>query len=99
MMLRNKGVGATLHQLELLALTGSVVLGTNPTIATSYTEDGELFTRDYAIPSGAIGERAKKLMWLNLGQWKGFRIHRFRGDSASRLAVLLINAGISPLRF
>lgn len=98
-MLRNKGVGAALHQLELLALTGAVTIGTNPTIATSYTEDGELFTQDYAIPSGAIGDRAKKLLWLNLGRWNGFRIHRFRGDSASRLSALLINAGISPLRF
>lgn len=98
-MFRNKGMGATLHQLELLALTGAVTAGTNPTIATSYTEDGELFSRDYAISSGAIGERSKKLMWLNLGRWNGFRIHRFRGDSASRLSVLLINAGISPLRY
>lgn len=99
LMLRNGTVGATLHELNLFALTGYVVDGVEPLISCSYSEDGENFSVDRFIRSGRAGEKGKKLMWLRNGKWENFRIYRFRGDSVSRLTPMALNARISPLRY
>lgn len=100
LLLRNSGGGAVMHSIELLGLTGSAVLGTDPLISTSYSSDGGVtFSKDRFIHSGQSGQRMKKLQWFKQGMWRTNRIQRFRGDSGSRLSILSIDPVISPLGF
>lgn len=96
-MLRNGTKGAVMHKLSLLGLTGVVASGSG--ISTAHTEDGVNYSMERYVSSGEAGERKKRIEWRKLGNWHGYRIQRFRGDSGSRLAVLSVDAEISPLRY
>lgn len=96
-MLRNSGKGAIINQLELVALTGSVTHGTDPMISTSHSIDGRTFGLERSIRSGQRGDTQRRLIWLQQGTWRNWRIQRFRGDSGSRLSALKLEAQIEPL--
>lgn len=102
-MLRNGGKRAIVKQLELAALTGVVPItsysGTvmDPRVSTSYSTDGVTWSQDKSVKSGKLGDRNKRLQWLQQGMWTNFRIQRFRGDSTSRLSAIKLNAEIEAL--
>ena len=98
-MLRSQGRGAIVNQLELVALTGAVAVGDNPTISTSYSVDGRTWSQERSIRSGRRGDTTKRLLWLQQGAWSNYRIQRFRGDSGSRLSALLLEAQIEALKY
>lgn len=93
----NGGMGAIINQLELVALTGRVGLGANPTIWTSYSTDGQTWSVERGRSAGKIGERNKRLTWLQQGHMRNWRIQRFRGTSDSHMSIARLEAQIEPL--
>ena len=93
----NNGAGGIMSSLELVALTGSVAMGTTPTISTSYTVDGVNWSQDRALHVGGLGQRAKRLVWFRQGSMRHWRIQRFRGTSDAHMAVARLEAAIEPL--
>ena len=92
----NESMGAVVHQLELVALTGSVATGINPTISTSYSLDGRAWSQDRFISVGTTGAR-KRLVWFQQGFMRNFRMQRFRGTSDAHIAVARLEAQIEPM--
>jgi hypothetical protein len=97
-MFYNEGNGALVQQLELVSLTGSVELGKNPQISTSYSVDGKAFSQERFISVGTFGSN-KRLSWFQQGHMKNFRIQRFKGDSDSHVSFIRLEAKIEGLAF
>jgi hypothetical protein len=95
----NEGNGAIFNRLELVSLTGSVALGKNPQISTSYSIDGLAWSQDRSISVGAIGATSKRLAWFQQGHMRNWRIQRFRGDSDAHVSFVRLEAQIEPLAF
>lgn len=96
-MVYNQGNGAIVHELELMALTGNIALGDNPTIWTSYSTDGETWSVDRPRSAGKVGDRGSRLNWLQLGNMRQFRIQKFKGTSKAHIAMLALEARLEPL--
>jgi hypothetical protein len=95
-VLYNQSLGAVIHQLELVSLTGSVALGLNPQISTSYSLDGRSWSQDRFISAGTTGAR-KRLVWFQQGFMRNWRIQRFRGDSQAHLSMARLEAQIEGM--
>jgi len=95
----NEGNGAIFSELELVALTGRVSLGVDPIITTSYSLDGLAWSQDQAIRAGKIGHSLKRLLWLQQGFMRNWRIQRFRGTSDAHLAFMRLEAQVEPLAY
>ncbi len=96
MIVYNESKGVVFHQLELVALTGSVQLGINPTIATSYSLDGQSWSQERFINVGTTGAR-KRLVWFQQGFMRNWRIQRFRGTSDAHIAAVRLEAELEPM--
>ena len=94
-----EGRGAIINNLELVALTGSVEFGLDPTISTSYSVDGINWSQDKFIRVGKQGDRAKRLVWFQQGNMRNWRIQRFRGDTQAHLSFARLEAQIEPLAY
>ena len=94
----NESNGALFNKLELVSLTGSVALGKNPQISTSYSVDGKAYSQDRSISVGTIGSN-KRLAWFQQGHMKNWRIQRFRGDSDAHLSFMRLEAQIEALAY
>lgn len=99
MIVYNEGRGAIFHELELVALTGRVEFGKDPQISTSYSVDGETWGQDHSIKAGAAGDRLKRLVWLQQGHMRNWRLQRFRGDSQSHISMARLEARVEPLAY
>jgi len=95
----NESNGVIFHEMELIALTGHVASGTSPTIWTQYSSDGETWSVEKPIRAGTLGQRAKRLVWLQQGHMNNWRIQRFRGTSEAHLAIARLEARLEPLAF
>lgn len=93
----NEGRGAIFHELELVCLTGRVALGANPTIWTSYSVDGETWSQEIGRSAGKIGERAKRINWLQQGFMRNWRCQKFRGTSDSHMSIARLEARIEGM--
>jgi hypothetical protein len=93
----NVGLGAIVHDLELVCLPGRVAFGADPQISTSYSNDGETWSQDKFIRSGKLGERNKRLLWLQQGSMRNWRIQRFKGDSNAFLSIARLEARMEGL--
>jgi hypothetical protein len=94
----NEGNGAIFNRLELVSLTGSVALGKNPQISTSYSVDGKAWSQDRSITVGTTGSN-KRLAWFQQGHMRNWRIQRFRGDSDAHLSFARLEAQIEALAY
>lgn len=94
-----EGRGAIFHELELVTLTGSIELGKTPTISTSYSVDGQTWSNPMFISAGTIGQRSKRLRWMQQGHMLNWRIQRFQGDSQAHLSFARLEARIEPLAY
>jgi len=94
----NESNGAIFNELELVSLTGSVALGKNPQISTSYSVDGKAYSQDRSISVGTIGSN-KRLAWFQQGHMRNWRIQRFRGDSDAHISFIRLEAQIEPLAY
>jgi hypothetical protein len=95
----NEGNGAIFNRLELVSLTGSVELGKNPRISTSYSTDGRAWSQDRSITVGTTGTTAKRLAWFQQGHMRNWRIQRFQGDSDAHVSFVRLEAQLEPLAF
>jgi hypothetical protein len=95
----NEGNGAIFNRLELVSLTGSVALGVDPMISTSYSLDGKSWSQDRSIRAGTTGNTSKRLAWFQQGHMRNWRIQRFRGDSQAHLSFIRLEAQIEPLAY
>ena len=93
----NEGRGAIFHELELVALTGNSVAGKDPTIWTSYTTDGRTWSQERPRSAGKLGERNKRLVWLQQGHMRNFRAQKFRGTSDAHISVARLEATVEGL--
>lgn len=96
-ILYNESRGAIIHELELTAWPGRVPLGVNPTIWTSYSIDGTTYSQERSVAAGMIGERTKRLRWMQQGYFNNYRIQKFRGTSDAHLIVSRIEAKLEGL--
>lgn len=96
MIVYNEGRGAIFHMLELVCLTGRVALGADPQIFASYSLDGRAWSQERAIPAGQLGQTLKRLVWLQNGYMRTWRIQKFRGTSDSHLSIARIEAELEP---
>jgi len=92
------GKGALMLQLELVSLTGSVALGANPQISTSYSVNGLSYSQERSISVGTIGSN-KRLSWFQQGHMRNFRIQRFRGNSDAHVSFVRLEAQIEALAY
>jgi hypothetical protein len=95
----NEGNGAIFNRLELVSLTGSVALGKNPQISTSYSVNGLSWSQDKSIAVGTTGNTAKRLAWFQQGHMRNWRIQRFRGDSDAHISFARLEAQIEALAY
>jgi len=93
----NESRGVIFHELELVALTGNTIFGQDPSIWTSYTEDGLTWSQERVCKAGKTGVRGKRLSWLQQGRMRQWRAQKFRGTSDAQLAVARLEARIEPL--
>lgn len=96
-MLYNEAKGAIFHELELVALPGRVALNDAPVVWTSYTLDGETWSQDRPCALGTIGNRGKRIRWLQQGTMRQWRVQRFTGMSDCHLSVMRLEATLEPL--
>ena len=95
----NESNGAIFNELELVSLTGSIALGKNPQISTSYSLDGKSYSQEKFISVGTIGNTKKRLAWFQQGHMRNWRIQRFRGDSDAHVSYVRLEAQIEPLAY
>lgn len=93
----NEGRGAIFHELELIALTGNVAFGDDPTIWTSYSVDGRTWSQEKPRTAGMFGERTKRLTWFQQGFMRNWRIQKFRGTSDSHMSIARLEASLEGL--
>ena len=93
----NESRGVVVHELELVALTGRVALGADPQISTSYSQDGVTYSQPKFIHAGKIGDRSKRLVWLQQGAFRNWRLQRFGGTSDAFLSFARLEARLEPL--
>lgn len=96
-ILYNASMGAVIHQLELVCLTGRIAQGKNPTITTSYSLDGEVWSMEKHIYAGKIGDRNKRIVWFQQGHMRNWRIQRFMGTSDAHISIARLEAQLEPL--
>jgi hypothetical protein len=103
-ILYNESDSAIIHEMELVALTGrpDSILPASAvpkfgTIWTSYSNDGLTWSVERSILAGAVGDRAKRLVWFQAGPLGHWRIQRFRGTSWPPLAFSRLDMRIEPL--
>jgi len=93
----NEGRGAIFHELELVCLTGRVEFGSDPQISTSYSIDGETWSQDKFVKVGKQGDRTKRIVWLQQGAMRNWRMQRFNGDSRAFISVARLEARLEAL--
>ena len=93
----NESRGAILYSLELVSLTGRVAVGTEPQISTSYSIDGLTYSQERFAKVGASGNTTKRIVWLQQGSMRNWRIQRFKGTSDAHISMARLEAVIEPL--
>jgi len=97
MIVYNEGAGALFNRLELFGLTGSVALGVDPVISTSYSIDGRSWSIPRTVNAGVQGATSKRLVWLRQGHMRDRRIQRFQGTSDAHMSFARLEAALEPL--
>lgn len=97
LMIYNEGNSGIIHELELIALTGDIANGINPSISTRYSSDGITYSVENFISAGKIGETNKRLVWLGQGPIRKFRIQQFKGNSKAHISMLSLQPRIEGL--
>lgn len=95
MVVYNEGNGAIINSLELVCLTGRSAA--DSVIWTSYSEDGVTWSQERPTPSGALGDRAKRIQWRRQGRIRNWRIQAFRGTSDAHVSIARLEAEMEAL--
>jgi hypothetical protein len=95
----NESNGAIFHELELVSISGRVQPGVNPQISTSYSTDGMSWSQERFISAGTTGATNKRLVWLQQGHMRNWRIQRFKGTSDAHLSFARLEAQLEGLAY
>lgn len=93
----NESRGVIFHEMELVGLPGRQALNVDTVIGTQYSVDGETWSQPKTRNLGKQGNRRKRLMWLNQGAMRNYRMQRFWGTSDARLSVARLEAKLEAL--
>lgn len=102
------GNEAQIHELELVALPGrkpqrstvqvpEFLVNLNPVIWTSHSPDGVTWSMELSVAAGTVGDRTKRIVWLQQGLIHHWRIQRFRGNSDAFVGFARLEVRIEPL--
>jgi len=97
LIIYNESKGAIFHEMELVALTGRGVQGSDPQISTCYSVDGRSWSQEKFISAGKTGHINKRLIWFQQGTMRNWRIQKFKGTSDAKLSFLRLEASIEGL--
>jgi hypothetical protein len=95
--LYNESHGAIVHNMELVALTGRVALGSDPVIWMSFSSDGQTWSQERARSAGKRGDRMKRLAWRDNGEMQNWRVWRFRGTSDAHVSFARLEMEVEAL--
>ncbi len=86
--------------MELVALTGRSPVLTQR-CGTSYSVDGLTWLGSVEKPArvGTLGQYDKRVVWLQQGHMRNWRLQKFRGTSDAQLAMARLEARLEPLNF
>jgi hypothetical protein len=93
-ILYNATQGAIIHELELVCLTGR---GTESYVWAQYSLDGETWSQPMPVKTGAYGDRTKRLVWLQQGTMRMWRIQKFKGTSDAHISVAVLDARVEGM--
>lgn len=97
LILYNASQNAIFHELELVCLTGRGVV--DSTIWAEYSLDGENWSQPKPAKTGVQGDRNKRVVWLQQGTMRNWRIQRFRGTSEAHISVAVLEARIEGMAY
>jgi hypothetical protein len=66
---------------------------------TSYSLDGLTYSVEKPARVGKLGEYNKRVVWLQQGSMRNWRLQKFRGTSEAQLAMARLEARVEPLAF
>ncbi len=93
----NESRGAIFHDVELVCLPGRSVFGTDPSIWTSYSVDGETWGQEMVCKAGKTGQRDNRIAWFQQGCMEQWRIQKFRGTSDAHISMARLEANLEAL--
>ncbi len=93
----NAGNDAIVLELELVGFPGRVQFGTDPTIGTSYSTDGEKWSQERPVKAGRAGEHEKRICWRTNGRIRHMRMQKFRGTTDAHVSVSALEVAFEPL--
>lgn len=93
----NESRGAIFHELELVSLNGRAKFGVDDFVSTQYSLDGVIWSQEKFIKAGKQGNRAKRLVWINQGSMRNYRMQRFRGVLDTKTSIARLEARVEPL--
>jgi hypothetical protein len=95
--LYNSGHGGIVQSVELVGLPGRPPFGVEPTVALSWTFDGQLWSQERFISMGAFGERQKRIQWRPKFRFRNYVGLRFRSATSSVTSWAALEAQIEAL--
>lgn len=93
----SEGAGAIVHEIELVCLPGNVAFGASPVVWTSYSLDGQKWSQERATNAGKAGQTDQRICWRRQGNFRNWRIQKFRGTSDAHLAVIRLEMTLEKL--
>jgi hypothetical protein len=97
MFLYNEGHGGIVQSLELVGLPGRAPFGVTPTIALSWTFDGQTWSQERFISMGGFGQRRKRVQWRPKFRFSNYVGLRFRSANAAPTSWAALQAQIEAL--
>jgi hypothetical protein len=95
--LYNASRGAILKSAELVGLPGRVPDASNPTAFMSWTQDGQTWSQERAISTGAAGQRLKRMQWRPKTRFANYMGLRFRGANTAVQGFARLEIEAEPL--
>lgn len=95
--LYNESRGAILKSAELVGLPGRVPDGSSPTAFMSWTQDGQTWSQERAISTGAAGQRLKRMQWRPKTKFSNYMGVRFRGANTALQGFARLEIEAEPL--
>lgn len=97
MFLYGEGTGGIVKVLELAGLPGRAPFGISPTVALSWTFDGQTWSQERFISMGGFGERQRRVQWRPKFRFRNYVGLRFRSANASIATWAVLTAQVEPL--
>lgn len=95
--LYNQGHGGIIQSVELAGLPGRAPVGIEPTASLSWTVDGQTWSQERFISTGAFGQRRKRVQWRPKNRFSNYVGLRFRGANAAMESWAALDVEVEAL--